>query len=632
VDAAVTLQQRLCQPGAQLAAFFLAFWLYVWLWIDPNVLYHGAGLVQFPWFSEDLLFLKRFLRYPGGPVESAAALLSQCYYYPCAGAIVITAVALLTTLATRSFVTAVAGESVPLLHFIPAILVLVLCNRYAHALAMLVGLLVGLAAACAYVRMAGRGSARRFVVFLVLSGPLYFLAGGAYILYAAVCGIFELRTRRTRMLGLCYLLLAEVIPYAVGTYVFDLRLADACGRLLPFHPDGPVRAQAAGLCLYLCVPMVALVGTVWPRIAAVASGAKRSRMRMLAERFRSLRNRPGPELALVLVTAVAAAVLSFDATSRTLLRINRFAVRGMWSGVLEEAGRLRRDRYTFAAMIAVNRALYETGKLPSKMFSYPQHPFALMAGVPAGGEAALPMYERRKALFFQRGDEVLRLGLVNEAQREAHNALEHFGPHPVILKRLALINIIKGQTEAAEVFLRALSRCVGYQEWAGNALRRLEADRLWSEGPGIERVRSLMITGEPTAQSVSLEKRLDALLRSNGRNRMAFEYRMAFYLLCRQLDKFAADIDRLDELEYPDIPWHYEEAVVIHEAVSGEQVELRGQQTDPRTREAFGEFDAAWQAAALGGDVEAAWHALAPHFGDTYFFYYAFGESGARGQ
>jgi hypothetical protein len=352
----------------------------------------------------------------------------------------------------------------------------------------------------------------------------------------------------------------------------------------------------------------------------------------LARRFCVLGARPGRELGLVLVVATLAAALSPDGAWRRLLRINRLALQEQWPEVLAEGRRLPRREYRPAVSLAVNRALYETGQFPSAMFSYPQHVFGITVGMPTTGAEADWFFVRRNELFFQRDDELLGLGLVEHAECEAHNALGIFGHHPVILKRLALVNITKGQPEAARVFLGALSRCVGYRGWARDALRRLEADPLWSDDPEMQQVRSMMGTRSPGLVGQGVEERLDAALRANRRNRMAFEYKMAFYLLTRQLEKFAADLHRLEDFDYGDIPRHYQEAVLIQEAVSGERVDLRGGQIAPEVQEALREFERVRRRFANQGDARVAREALRRGLGDTYFFYYDFGHWGAGHQ
>ncbi len=682
------------------AVFFVLFYLYVWLWVDPSLLYYGVGavvsirrssplssLLMFPVFSWSRGFLKDFLIYPGGPIEYLAALLSQLYYYPWAGALIIVTIAALLTWATNVIITTVAGRRIAVVHFIPAILILILCNQYAHRLAVLMAVLFALLAVCVYIRTARHRTVLRLATFIGLAGLLYYLAGGAYFLYVVLCAILELSTKQERLLGLCYLLLAQFIPYAIGVYVFHLSLTNAYARLLPFHlstmgwqANPEMRNQIALLVLYLFLPIAALLVARWHRVPGATqqrqaarrepmtdtakssrradsayenqstSEVKPSRIGMLWARFRTLKAKPGFELAVVIVAVAVAVFLSLDSGNRTLLRINQFASQERWPEVLVEARGLPRagQRYTLA-LHTITRALYETGRLPYEMFSYPQGRLGFVlswglvskrvdrilkrvvpldvATVETIDAFYLPLHQQRFLFFFQFGDLNLQLGLVNEAEHQAHEALEGFGDYPVVLKRLALINIVKGQTEAAQVFLRKLRSYSFYSGWAKDALHRLEADPLWSTDPQVQHIRSVMVVRESALLSSSLQGRLDELLDRNRHNRMAFEYKMAFYLLNWQLQKFVGELDRLDDFDYPDIPRHYEEAAVIYESISGLKINVQGRQISPQTRQAFREFCEILAPLFNLGAEKAARQALGKRFGDTYFFYYFFGEA-----
>ncbi len=627
-------RQRRWWPAVQFTSFFVVFFLYVWLWVDTTLLYYNVGPVHFPVFRWGSYFFEQFLRYPGGPVEYLSALLSQYYYYAWAGALIITAVSALLGLAMQAFMAAVVGRRVAAVEFVPAILVLAVCNRYVHKLAMLVALLAAMLAVCLYTRTMRRRSALRLAAFVALSGPLYYIAGGgAYLLYAALCGILEFRAKHGGLLGLCYLLLGEVIPYVFGVRLLDLSLADAYGRLVPFDPTTDQRGDAAALCLYLFPLLAGLVGLIRASVTRSRRAASGDRAEPTTESVKASRlgapagKRGFGSAALVAAVAVVM-LLTFSTRDRTLLRIGRFAVQEMWPQVLREARHLRHDQFTFASTHAVNRALYETGRLPDEMFSYPQHPEWFMVGLNLGSRPPSEMYRLRMQSFFQLGDLELQLGLVNEEEHRACEGLEVVGEYPLILKRLALISVIKGQTEAAKVFLRALTRYMRYRGWAEEALRRLEADPLWSTDPEVQRIRSVMVRRKSAILDIFLENRLAELLRRNRHNRMAFEYRMAFYLVMRRLEKFAGELDRLDDFDYPEIPRHYQEAILVYEGLTGRKVELHGRQISPETRLAYEQFTVTFLRYHALGDREGGWNALAKRFGNTFFFYYSFGESG----
>ena len=72
--------------------FFILFYLYLWLYVDPRLIYHGGGIItNFPSFYKGWTFFLTFPRYPGGLIEYLSAFLVQFFYFPWAGALVITA-------------------------------------------------------------------------------------------------------------------------------------------------------------------------------------------------------------------------------------------------------------------------------------------------------------------------------------------------------------------------------------------------------------------------------------------------------------------------------------------------------------------------------------------------------------
>jgi hypothetical protein len=354
------------------------------------------------------------------------------------------------------------------------------------------------------------------------------------------------------------------------------------------------------------------------------------------------------ELEVALVAAAISAFLSFDGSRAIEWRICRLANQGKWPQVLEEARGLPYNRYSLETLHIVTRALYETGYLPHEMFSYPQHRggymlawglssrqvrvFLKRLGASDGSKtdnkelSSREWYDQRLSRFAVFGDLQVQLGLVNDDERDSHEALEQLGEQPVILDRLARINIIKGQTETARMFLRVLSTYLGHGKQARDLLARLEADPLCSDDPEIRRIRSVMVRNESAIFNPYLEDRFDLLLRTNRHNKMAFEYKIAFCLLNHLLDDFVRELDRLDDFGYADIPRHYEEAILVYEKVSNRKVDLRGREISVATRRAFEQFCRAMDVFSRLGDKRRAKEALRADFSGTYFYYYFLGE------
>jgi hypothetical protein len=117
-------------------------------------------------------------------------------------------------------------------------------------------------------------------------------------------------------------------------------------------------------------------------------------------------------------------------------------------------------------------------------------------------------------------------------------------------------------------------------------------------------------------------------LACNKANRMAFEYLMAYYLLNHDLDKFVANLPRMDDVGYTTVPRHWQEAVTMYEAMTGRRAPLGGRAADPLTPLRFGGFSSIVAPKQQSGDIAGARRAAAGQYGNTYFFYYVFGESG----
>ena len=619
---------------AYLVGLFAVFYLYVLLRIRPELFYHQNPLV----FLFDSHFFAGFMDQPGGLVEYASAFLSPLFAYGWLGALVVALLAALICLATRPFITAVTGAGGRVVFLIPAVLILMVLGQYIHPVRLCVGLLVALVFASAYVRMAAAPVAVRLAAFLIVSAVVYYIAAGLYVVFACLCGLFELGVKRRWSLGALYLSCAAALPIAAGAWLFDLSIREAYRGLMPPFGEHWLATPSsvpigmvirAGLLLFFPVAAIALV---WRRLAAgspgVDSGAQ-TRDEPPAEAAHVSKRpiswvRLAVAPAALVVLGVGADVVSFDFPKKCLLEMAYGAEQRRWDDVLAHARRLppsdtrASDPRTIAE---VNRALYFRGDLLDRMFSYPQAldtpSLALVYESPTTMAKLTPR---------QCSDILFDLGRINESEHMAYEALEVFGDRPRILKRLVYTNVLKGEPEAARRFLAFLERSLLHGRWARDCRRQLDADPTLSGVPVVASRRELMVTRDSLDDVADLETMLLGLLERNPRNRMAAEYLIAHYLLTRQLDKLAVNLHRLDELDLPRLPRHCEEALVIHLATTRSQGrDLGGRGISPETWRRFDEFVRTER--RFREDVSAAFAALYPDFGDSYFFYYVFGQN-----
>ena len=247
--------------------FFTLFYLYLWLYVDLKLIYHGAGVItNFPVFYKGWNFFLPFLSYPGGPFEYLSAFLSQLFYHSWAGALVVTVQAWLLCVCIDYLLKAANLTRIRLICFLLPILLLVIYIRYAYHFPTTVALVIGLLFTCLYLKMTSSQGAtfRCLSIFLFLSVILYYLAGGAFLLFAVTCAIYELVFRFRWKTSIFYLLSAAAVPYVLGFFVFRVSIIDAFCNSLPFswkilYYEARRREVTIVYLMYLLLPLILLV-------------------------------------------------------------------------------------------------------------------------------------------------------------------------------------------------------------------------------------------------------------------------------------------------------------------------------------------------------------------------------------
>ena len=293
-------------------------------------------------------------------------------------------------------------------------------------------------------------------------------------------------------------------------------------------------------------------------------------------------------------------------------------------------------------MVAVNLALWKTGRLETEMFHYPQQ----------GPEGLMLPFRRDFVTPLMMSEVYLHLGMVNSAQRNAYDAMEaipDFQKSARSYKRLAQTNIINGHYWVARSYLEQLSKTLFYRKWAqetmqylGNEERledeehleerledekhlgvkeRLGNEERIAEHPLYGRIRRIRYRDEMLFSPQGLNAMLDVLYRNNRENTMAYAYMLAYTLLAKDLERFADYIT----LEYPagsdkPLPVPYQEALVLYWVQNHSSLEGIPWNISGDIRKKLNDFTAAYQQFA-GGRPERA---LKKDFGKTYWYYVFF--------
>ncbi|MEW6756131.1 MAG: DUF6057 family protein, partial [Candidatus Latescibacterota bacterium] len=295
--------------------------------------------------------------------------------------------------------------------------------------------------------------------------------------------------------------------------------------------------------------------------------------------------------------------------ARLFAGYHRLYRRGQWDALLQRAS--RQPLADPVAQFMVNHALCQQGRLLEGMFHYPQvwGTRGLLLDLPDFAAYA------RRALYDS--DAYFALGHVNAAYKLAYNDVYVRGETYGNLRRIAECMLANGNVGIAAKYLRILEGTLFHRTFAR------QYQKLLADPDALDRRFAELRSRRPTVEvEVGLGDYacLLALVESNPRNRMAFDYLAAWCLLDKAaLPLVAENPGRFREVGYPRLPAHAQEALLVWGRKSGTRApgEAAGVETGTRLR--FQRFE---QEAQRYAGRSAAEVGLRPAFGNTYMYYY----------
>jgi hypothetical protein len=563
--------------------------LYVWLRVEPRLEYHSYG----PYFFRQRAFLEPFLSRPGGLASYAGVFLAQFNCLNWLGALVFVMSECVVLLGALFCLARIGGRPPGFVAVVPLFVLLLLRGRFSCPLpAVSIGLFLALAASAAYILLPWRRPWFLAAVSGLICSLLFWLSGlWSALLFAVLGCLLVFIPRRNWAAGLGCLVLALAGPLlAIGAG--NLRMAGLV------NPWGEGVDWALVAALYASVPLAGAVLVLLPKPATSAPVPKPGDCAQITRRGLAV-------VVLAFLFGWAAIWLTFDRDRKLLTEIDYDANCGQYEAVLAAARQAK--ALSDPAKVRVQWALYHTGRLAEDLFSIHSLIEEGLSGKTGEGCRA-----RSQPLF--------ELGLVNDAEHMACEALVMEGPRPDLLGLLARINLVKDRPRAAQVFLNVLSLIPFQGERANDAWPAMDVQMTTAERAKLAPMHAPGLTNDVLHDGLPVGRLLEVLLASHPTNRMAFEYLMADYLLNLDLKGAVEHLRLLDNFDYARIPRPYEEALLLFQELAGVKVELKGRTIRSETAERFRQFKAAaseWGGQAKGPAVMAA------RFGDSYWFYYA---------
>jgi hypothetical protein len=490
---------------------------------------------QYQLFLMDGDYIGQLLAVPDGFARCVAEYLTQYYISHALGALVLAIIFVIIHRLVWRLMAAVSDTASGhyALSFIPVLSLWLMLGDESVLLTFAIALILALATMWVY-EVAGK---RLRVYLIILLIPLlYWLAGPVVLMFAAWVTIRQFQTMDSKWTGLLIGVLA--IIYALACILVS-------SWLVPY----PLFRLFYGIDYYRFVEVyywmfliTMVLSVVIPAVMFWVPMLRRGRITGCVE-------------AVILLAAFLLLRPSFYDSRKAEVMEYDYLVRCQnWGAILAKADKKTPDLPM--TVCATNLALGMSGQLGERLFDYYQN----------GTQGLVPLFERNFASILLTGEVYWQLGLVNNAQQfafEAMEAIPNYAKSCRAVKRLAETNLVNGEYAVARKYLQMLQKTLAYHQWAERTLPLLGNEKAINEHPVYGRMRQIRLKDDFLFSERELDKIFGQLVMHNQRNGLALQYLLAAPLLNRDVNTFMNYMIYVDGLHLGYRPRSCQEAVVF---------------------------------------------------------------------
>jgi len=531
---------------------------------------------------------------PGGIAEYIGAFLTQFYFYPWLGAIIIALLLagiylLVDSIGRRNGII----EYLFAVLFIPILLLMTVLTYPYFRLSYLIGLMVGLIGFRIYT--AFKTSVRYLIGGLLLI-VIYGIAAGNALFFFLLVLIFELFSGKglhRYIYWVALAALAAIIPFLAYRFVYIVTLREAFFALTPVNFIHPGISTVAA---WLSIPVIY---ACWRGLSGRTAGWKPALWKMI--------------VSCVIVIGMCIGCMAL-ANNRKAEVINGMAFsvqNNNWIRAIQLG-----DSYPFSNSLIsyfTNIALAESGELPYRMFYYDQ----------PGPTGLFLKWQESYVTILYIGEAYYHLGLMQEAE---HSAFEAMVANPVehnsqTLRRLITASIVVRDTALFNKYIRLFDHTIFYRSWA-NRQRQYMTSALADSAYVIPETPQATWCNDFFINYGKPEYILNKILEKNPNHSLAFEYLMAWYMLNKDINSMKKCMDTyFYRFHYITIPTHYEEALLVYQALNPTTNVLAQYPISEKTIQRFNNYIQEYSRVRSNPQLAKE---LYQQFGKTYWFYYHF--------
>lgn len=316
----------------------------------------------------------------------------------------------------------------------------------------------------------------------------------------------------------------------------------------------------------------------------------------------------------IFITLLLAAILTFGLVRNAnfklekILSLDSETYFGNSNRVLDLASKYQlKNRY---ASYFANVALAQTNELPEKLLNYYQLG-SMGLIIPVGPD------ESREAIVFS-NEMFFLVGDMNLAQHSAMlgNTFSPFQRSSRMMKRLAEINLVIGDSLAAGKYLRLLSKTWFHRNWAET---REKMDGTTATNGWLKYKQSLLPESDSIRKADDYLPSLRYLMEQKPENKTAVDYYLCSLLLNKDLKTFKTGYDDFVKPKHQPVPRIYAEALLIiiyQQQLSIDEAKSYG--ISPLKVNEFVKYNQLYES------TNGAMEPLENEFDKSYWYYYQF--------
>jgi hypothetical protein len=537
-------------------------------------------------FSSD--YLKSSLSQPGSLLAYFGRFLSTFYYYPVAGAIIISLTICLIMFMISKIISFLTGKPSILLPLLFGTAFFIMHTNYQYLLYNSLGVLFQIILFYLAIRyLKGFLPVVIFPFWYFITGGFAWIFALMYTLYLVVKSIKKEWPKIVSLFALSFIFIYFLKEFFLFQSFKTL-------MIFPFSDENTgtqFRFYIPIICFIIFLPLV----VKW-KISVPVRIRQKDPFKIIVLSL----------VSLILVSAPG--LLRFDRANKEYFHAEKLFSQGRFSEVTRY---ISNHPSTNRLTIYLNNvALSETGRLTDQLFHFPQSP---------DGQSLFLKWEmigevlRRGAYFYY------TTGMINEAQRWAFENMVMKGITAEDLRMLIKTEMINGNYKVASKYISMLKKTIYYRNEARDFERLLSDEKsIESDSElGVRRREKIehdffSITDNPYVN-------VDMAFSADSLNRKLFEYKMAFLMLNEDYAGIASGLARLESLGYTKIPIHLQEVALVCKMSGSALPEFVSLKIDPQIETRFNQFLQMF--GSYGNNLKKAQPYLRQKFGNTFWYY-----------